>query len=96
MTVECLLECIAYTGYSWRRRCLVQSQTEMSCTVADGDVLYGRRQICVVWPKIVMSCMAGDGDVLYGRRCLMPLVRGDGIQLYWYVHIYTGLVAFLY
>jgi len=42
-----------------------------------------------------MSRMAGDSDVSYGRRSLLTLVRADGIQPYWYVHIYTGLVALL-
>jgi len=32
---------IAYTGLSKRRRCLGQPEVEMSCTVGDGDVLYG-------------------------------------------------------
>jgi hypothetical protein len=59
---------IAYTGLSWRRRCLVQPEVEMSCTVGDGDVLYSWRRRCLVWPETEMSGMAGDGDVSYGRR----------------------------
>jgi len=39
--------------------------------------------------------MAGDGDDLYGQSSLLTLVRADGIQPYWYGHIYTGLVALL-
>jgi len=34
---------IGYTGYSRRRRCLVQLVTEMSCMAGDGDILYGQR-----------------------------------------------------
>jgi len=58
---------IVYTGLSQRRRCHLQSETEMSCTVGDGDVLYSRRWRCVDWPETEMSCMAEDGDVSYGR-----------------------------
>ena len=67
----------------------------MSCTVGDRDVLYGRRPRCLVWPDMEISCIAGDGDVSYGRRRLLTLVRADGIQPYWYVHIFTGLMALL-
>jgi hypothetical protein len=70
-------------------------ETEMSCTVGDRDVLYGQRRWCLVSQESVMSRMAGDGDVSYGQRWLLALVRADGIQPYWYVHIYTGLVALL-
>jgi hypothetical protein len=35
---------IAYTGLSQRQRCLVQSETEMSCMAGDRDVSYGRRR----------------------------------------------------
>jgi len=59
---------IAYTGLSRRRRCLVQPEAEMPCTVGDGDVLYSRRRRCLVWPETVISRMAGDSDVSYGRR----------------------------
>jgi len=59
---------IAYTGLSRRRRCLVQPETEMSCTAGGRDVLYSRRWRYLVWPETEMSCMAGDGDVSYGRR----------------------------
>jgi len=68
---------------------------EMSCTAGGGDVLYSRRRRCLVWPETEISRMAGDGDVSYGWRWLLTLVRADGIQPYWYVHIYTGLVALL-
>jgi hypothetical protein len=49
--------------------CIYRSQpeTEMSCTVGDGDVLYGWRRRCLVWPEAEMSGIAGDGDVFYGR-----------------------------
>ena len=59
---------IAYTGLTQRRRCLVQQEAEMSCTVGDCDVLNGRRRKCLVWPETEMSWMADNGDVLYGRR----------------------------
>jgi len=59
---------IAYTGLSRTWRCLVQPEAEMSCTVRDGDVLYGQRRRCLVWLETEMLCMAGDGDVSYGRR----------------------------
>ena len=77
--------------------CIYRSQpeTEMSCTAGGGDVLYSRRRRCLVWLETKMSCMAGDEDVSYGRRWLLTLVRADRIQPYWYVHIYTGLVALL-
>ena len=55
-----LARTIAYTGLSRRRRCLVQQEAEMSCTVGDGDVLYSRRRRCLVWPETEMSCVAGD------------------------------------
>jgi hypothetical protein len=84
---------IAFTGLSRRWGCLVQLEAEMSCTVRDRDVLPSRRRSCLVWPETKMCCIAGDGDVSYGRRWLLTLVQADGIQPYWYVHIYTGLVA---
>jgi len=59
---------IAYTGLSLRRRCLVQPEAEMSCTVGDGDGLYGWSRRCLVWTETVISRMAGDGDHSYGRR----------------------------
>jgi len=55
-----ILNAIAYTGLSRRRRCLVQPEAEMSCTVGDGDVVYGRRRRCLVWPETMMSRMAGN------------------------------------
>jgi len=62
-------------------------------SAGDGDVWYSQRPRCLVHAETEMSCMAGDGDVSYGRRLLLTVVRADGIQPYWYVHIYTGLVA---
>jgi len=67
----------------------------MSCTVRDGDVLNGRRRRCLVWPEMEISCMAQNGDISYSRRLLLTLVRAKGIQPYWYVHVYTYLVALL-
>jgi hypothetical protein len=84
---------IAYTGLS--RRCLIWPETEMSGMAGDGDISYGWRWKCLVWLETEMSCMAGDSDVSYGCRWLFTLVRADGIQLYLYFHIYTGLVALL-
>jgi hypothetical protein len=48
-------ESIEYTAFSRRRRCLVHSETEMSCTVGDGDVLYGWRRRCLVWPEMTVN-----------------------------------------
>jgi len=42
--------------YIRRQRCLVQSETEMSCMAGDGDVLYGRRRWCLVWPEMTVDC----------------------------------------
>jgi len=67
----------------------------MTCTAGGGDVLYSRRWGCLEWPDTEMSCMAEDCDVSYGQRWLLTLVRADGIQPYWYVHIYPGPVALL-
>jgi len=41
---------IAYTGLSWRGRCLVQPEAEMAYTVGDRDVLNGGRRRCRVSP----------------------------------------------
>jgi len=59
---------IAYTSLSWRRRCVVWPEAEMSCTVGDGDVLYSRRRRCLEQSETEMSCMARVGDVSYGQR----------------------------
>ena len=56
---------IAYTGLSRRRRCLVQPEAEMSCTVGDRDVLYSRRRRWLVWPETEMSRIAGDDGWLW-------------------------------
>jgi len=87
-------------GLQWRKRCFYciyrsQPETEKSCTAGDGDILYSRRRRCLVWPETEMTCTAWDGDVSYGRRWLLTLVWVDGIQPYWYIHIYTDLVALL-
>jgi hypothetical protein len=70
--VDCLVagcrDCIAYTRLSRRRRCLVQLEATMSCTVGDRDVLNCLRRRFLVWPETEMSCMAGDCDVSYERR----------------------------
>jgi len=68
--------------------CIYRSQpeTEMSSTVGDGDVLYGRRRRCLVWPETEMSRMAGDdcwlwyGLMAFSRTCTL---------------IYIGLVALI-
>jgi len=46
---------IAYTRLSQRRRCLVQLEGEMSCTVGDWDVLNSRRRRCLVWPEMTVE-----------------------------------------
>jgi hypothetical protein len=46
LAVRCITRggSIAYTGLSQRQRCLVQSETQLSCMAADGDFLYGLRR----------------------------------------------------
>jgi hypothetical protein len=95
---------IAYTGLSRRRRCLVQPETDMCCTVGDGDVLYGRRRKCTVWPETGMSRMAGDGDVSSGRRrcCLvwaetvMSRMAGDDCGLWYQLMAFSRTSTFIY
>ena len=89
------MQTIAYTGPIQRWGCHVQQQAEMSCTVGGGYVSYSRRRRCFVWLEIKMSSMAGHDDVPYGQRWQLTLVWADGIRLYWYFHIYNGLVALL-
>jgi len=97
LALQCIIigGSIAYTSLSRRRWGLVQLEAVMSCTVGDRDAWYGRRQRCLLSLETEMSCIAGDGDVSYAQRWLLTLVQADGIQPYWYVHIYTGFVAFL-
>jgi len=95
---------IASTGLSRRQRCLVQSETEMSCTVGDWYILYGRRRRCLVWLETVMSRMAGDGDVLYGRRgwCLVrpetvtSRMAGDDCLLRYELMAFSRTGTFIY